>query len=64
MIKILDAFQFENEDDYNLFCEGMDSKTALFVLETVVNKAQSVGLFDIHESHMLYHTIEKLKRGN
>lgn len=64
MIKILDAFQFDNEDDYVLFCENMNVKTALFILENVVNKAQAAGLFDIHESHLLYHTIEKMKKGD
>lgn len=62
MINVLGTIQFDNEDDYVLFCENMNMKTALYVLENAINKAQSVGIYDIHESHLLYHSIEKMKK--
>lgn len=54
-------FEFESENDLNLFVDGMDKNSSMKILEMAFEYGQKNGLFTIQESYCLYKCFTKLK---
>jgi hypothetical protein len=54
-------FQFENSNQFDLFLESVDKKSALKIIELSIVNNQQNGLYSIEESYCLYKCLSKLK---
>lgn len=57
-------FEFDNVDDLEKMIEGMDTKTAIKIIEIAIVYAQQNGLYSLPESHCIYKCLKKVKENN
>lgn len=62
MVNLFNTISLENDEKYLQLIENIDKKTALLIVDTALQVAQSNGVFSIQESHAIYESLEILKK--
>lgn len=56
-----ESIQFESDEEFKEFIESIDRFDSLLLLETALNYASKMGVFNLEESFYIYNCLKKIK---